>query len=1426
MAVVSDIEIRLRADIARLQTDMNAARRSVDGAMGGITRAVGAAKSAFFALAAGMGVGQLANFTDQYTKFTAQLKLATNSQKEYAQAVEDVKRISTSAQNDIGATGVLYARIIASTRELGVAQSQVAKVTETVNLALAATGAGAGESASAMLQLSQAFGSGVLRGEEFNAVYEAAPELLRILARDMDVPIGKLRKLAEEGKLTSDKLVKAFSNNAVIQGLRDNVAQITTISGAVTVFKNNLIEIIGTEAQTSGAVKLVTTSILGAAGAVKTLAEGLGGALKVAAAYFAAFVAAPVVFQFAATAMGNLRLQIALAKLEMANGATVASLFSGSIGGVGIAAQWASGMLGKLTIATNLAFAAFAGWELGKYLESQFVEVEIAAEVMTGELLKAWSLMKFAFKDAFDAITLTAREGVAALTRGFGGWFGLVADGLRMIGKTDAAEELDKFAGRMVKATEVAGTFAARSAGRRAEFEKEIKQIDLDTNRRSTNALMRGKLVEAAGRESAATGAAAAKSAEITKAQIAAAKKLAEAYADLMAKLEERVAVTAREVAGLAPLTEAEKAHLALTDEIAKKKVVLTAAQEARARSLINEAGANDVLIKSNKDYADLQQLLADNAKDLAAERYSLIESAKQEAEQNEMAAKTFGMAEAAIIRLNAARLIEQETQRLGRSLTEDEIADLNRVIALKERSAQAAAARAELEAVKTFWTDIEKTAHDTFVSIADGGKNAFKRLKDTARNTFFDWLYQMTLKKWIINIGTSVAGAGAVSGIANAAGAASGGMSLSGIGTLGSGFLGSLAGGLEGITGTAAMARMGLTSEIGLGIGNSIAGVIGPNVASGIATGLSGLAAAAPWAAGALAIFSLGKKAFGRGPKEYTGDQTLNGSLSGGGFSGMMEADWVKKGGWFRSDKKDKDRLPVDAAVSQSLGQAYSAIQTSSADFARVLGANADSIMSRSQSIRIALGKDEAANQKAIADFFVGVADTIAREIVPNIDQFRIEGEAAATTLQRVTTNFAGVNVVLEQMGITSQQAFGAVGVASIAARERLIAFAGGLDSLAAQTAYFNENFIDEGERVAIAQRELQSRLAALGYSGLTTADQFRQAVQGLAQSGALATESGARTYAGLLALAPAFKTVTDYLNELNEAARQTLRDRAGTAIDALSRAVDIQKDQVSKAFTEMMGALETGIDGANDAIERTSDLSRTLRESRIRVESDTQLAASRQSAQAQIASAIAIARASGVLPSTEDLRDALSTLNQDASGQFSSLADYQREVARTNNQLFELGGITDEQLGIAERQLKALQDQQTAVQTANERELLRLDGLVSAAQSELAAIENGRVATLSVAEAVYRVDATLRELDYNVNGSRYIEPPVFYAPPTQASTMQSNEAMLMEMRTMNGRLASAEVANMTTAEATRQLAAQFNRVSGGGETLLIQQA
>ena len=215
--------------------------------------------TAFAAASAALGVGQLIQTSDAYTKLTAQLRLATTGQTEYANAYANVSRIATAAQSDLAGTAVLYARITSATRELGVAQSQVAAITETVSLALKVSGAGAAESASAMLQLSQAFASGVLRGEEFNAVNEAAPRLMKALADGIGVSVGALRGLAEQGKLTSELLATALPK--ALEGLRGEAKEVENIAGAFTLLKNSFTEFVGQQSQASGAAALLAQGI-------------------------------------------------------------------------------------------------------------------------------------------------------------------------------------------------------------------------------------------------------------------------------------------------------------------------------------------------------------------------------------------------------------------------------------------------------------------------------------------------------------------------------------------------------------------------------------------------------------------------------------------------------------------------------------------------------------------------------------------------------------------------------------------------------------------------------------------------------------------------------------------------------------------------------------------------------------------------------------------------------------------------------------------------------------------------------------------------------------------------------------------------------------------------------------------------------------
>eukprot|EP01032_Pedospumella_encystans_P037572 gene37572-42559_t len=156
----------MTVDIATLgirvdSSEARTAARDMDGmqqAGGRAERSVNALESASRKLEAalsflgiGAGVAAIIKMSDDYAKLTSQLRLATESQRAYGVAYDDVKRIANDAQQDLAATGVLYARIANGTRELGVVQKQVAAITETVHLALKVSGATTAESASAQL---------------------------------------------------------------------------------------------------------------------------------------------------------------------------------------------------------------------------------------------------------------------------------------------------------------------------------------------------------------------------------------------------------------------------------------------------------------------------------------------------------------------------------------------------------------------------------------------------------------------------------------------------------------------------------------------------------------------------------------------------------------------------------------------------------------------------------------------------------------------------------------------------------------------------------------------------------------------------------------------------------------------------------------------------------------------------------------------------------------------------------------------------------------------------------------------------------------------------------------------------------------------------------------------------------------------------
>ena len=129
-----------------------------------------------------------------------------NTTESLAMAERAAKKFGLSAIE--ANTGV--ARLLARLQPMGLSLADIESTFSGFNTAAKLAGATASESAGAFLQLTQALGSGVLRGQELNSILEQAPLIAQAIALEMNVTVGALKKLGEEGKITSSTVIAAL----------------------------------------------------------------------------------------------------------------------------------------------------------------------------------------------------------------------------------------------------------------------------------------------------------------------------------------------------------------------------------------------------------------------------------------------------------------------------------------------------------------------------------------------------------------------------------------------------------------------------------------------------------------------------------------------------------------------------------------------------------------------------------------------------------------------------------------------------------------------------------------------------------------------------------------------------------------------------------------------------------------------------------------------------------------------------------------------------------------------------------------------------------------------------------------------------------------------------------------------------------------
>ena len=125
------------------------------------------------------------------------------------EAFDEVGRRASVAGMAIEAYAGLYTRVGNAAKDYISTQEDLLGITDTIAKALVVGGASAQEASAVMQQFAQALASGVLQGDEFRSMAEAAPQYLDQLALAMGKPREQLKKMASDGKLTAREVIEA-----------------------------------------------------------------------------------------------------------------------------------------------------------------------------------------------------------------------------------------------------------------------------------------------------------------------------------------------------------------------------------------------------------------------------------------------------------------------------------------------------------------------------------------------------------------------------------------------------------------------------------------------------------------------------------------------------------------------------------------------------------------------------------------------------------------------------------------------------------------------------------------------------------------------------------------------------------------------------------------------------------------------------------------------------------------------------------------------------------------------------------------------------------------------------------------------------------------------------------------------------------------
>jgi tape measure domain-containing protein len=284
--MASEFNIAVDIDTARARSELGSFNKGLKESENQAQNLKKILSRAFQLATIGVAVREYVQLADTFTNLQNRLRTVTDGEAELTKTTEALFQIAQRTRSSFEGTADIFSRVALATKDLGRTQEETLQFTESLNQAIILSGASAQAAQAGLMQLGQALGSGVLRGEELNSVLEQLPEVADVIAKSLGVARGALRGIAEQGQITAEVVLKAFADAR--EELAERFAKtVPTISQSFTALRNSVIKLIGDFDTAYGPSKVLSQIILKIAENAEVVARAFGAAAIVIGVHLA-----------------------------------------------------------------------------------------------------------------------------------------------------------------------------------------------------------------------------------------------------------------------------------------------------------------------------------------------------------------------------------------------------------------------------------------------------------------------------------------------------------------------------------------------------------------------------------------------------------------------------------------------------------------------------------------------------------------------------------------------------------------------------------------------------------------------------------------------------------------------------------------------------------------------------------------------------------------------------------------------------------------------------------------------------------------------------------------------------------------------------------------------------------------------------------